>query len=58
MRLLDLSARRALVTGASQGIGLALARDVGRLGLAVVEVSGGLGLVVAVTDYEGGGGWV
>jgi gluconate 5-dehydrogenase len=36
LKLFDLTGRRALVTGSSQGIGLALARGVGQAGAAVV----------------------
>ena len=67
MGLFDLSGKRALITGASQGIGLALAkglaeagaevvlngRDAGRLAGAVAEVPGARGLAFDVTDYKG-----
>ncbi|MES2433504.1 MAG: SDR family oxidoreductase [Pseudomonadota bacterium] len=67
MGLFDLTGKRALITGASQGIGLALARglaeagaavvlngrDAGRLDRAVAEVPGARGLVFDVTDYAG-----
>ena len=36
LKLFDLTGRRALVTGSSQGIGLALARGVGLAGASVV----------------------
>jgi gluconate 5-dehydrogenase len=36
LRLFDLTHRTALVTGSSQGIGLALARGLGRAGASVV----------------------
>jgi gluconate 5-dehydrogenase len=62
----DLTGRRALVTGSSQGIGLALARglaeagaqvvlngrDVGKLEAAAAEVPGAETLAVDVTDHE------
>lgn len=65
MGLFDLSGKRALVTGASQGIGLALAkglaeagaavvlngRDAGRLEFAVAQVPGARGLAFDVTDH-------
>ena len=65
MGLFDLSGKRALITGASQGIGFALAkglaeagaavvlngRDAARLAAAVAEVPGARGLVFDVTDY-------
>ncbi len=66
MGLFDLTGKRALITGASQGIGLALAkglaeagaavvlngRDAGRLEAAVAQVSGARGLAFDVTDYK------
>ena len=66
MGLFDLTGKRALITGASQGIGLALAkglaeagaavvlngRDAGRLEKAVAEVPGARGLAFDVTDYK------
>ena len=66
MGLFDLSGKRALITGASQGIGFALAkglaeagaavvlngRDSARLAAAVAEVPGARGLVFDVTDYK------
>lgn len=66
MGLFDLSGKRALITGASQGIGLALAkglaeagaevvlngRDAGRLAAAVATVPGARGLAFDVTDYQ------
>ncbi len=65
MGLFDLGGKRALITGASQGIGLALARglaeagaavvlnarDAGRLELAVAQVPGARGLAFDVTDH-------
>ena len=36
LKLFDLTGRRALVTGSSQGIGLALARGVGLAGASLV----------------------
>lgn len=66
MGLFDLSGKRALITGASQGIGLALAkglaeagaevvlngRDAGRLAAAVAAVPGARSLAFDVTDYQ------
>lgn len=65
MGLFDLGGKRALITGASQGIGLALAkglaeagaavvlngRDVARLDWAVAQVPGARGLAFDVTDF-------
>ncbi|MFC3180777.1 SDR family oxidoreductase [Cypionkella sinensis] len=66
MKLFDLTGKRALITGASQGIGFALAkglaeagaevvlngRDQARLDAAVAQVPGARGLVFDVTDYK------
>ena len=63
--LFDLHGRRALVTGSSQGIGLALAhglaargaavvlngRDAGKLGVAAAGIAGARQLAFDVTDY-------
>ncbi|MDO5641581.1 MAG: SDR family oxidoreductase [Paracoccus sp. (in: a-proteobacteria)] len=65
--LFDLTGRRALITGSSQGIGLALARglagagahvvlngrDETRLAAAVAEIPGALALPFDVTDHDG-----
>jgi gluconate 5-dehydrogenase len=65
MKLFDLTGKRALITGASQGIGFALAkglaeagaavvlngRDPARLEAAVAQVPGARGLAFDVTDY-------
>jgi len=67
MKLFDLSGRRALVTGSSQGIGLALAKGLAEAGATVVlngrnaeklagaaaQVPGAQSLVFDVTDHAG-----
>ncbi|MFP5076980.1 SDR family oxidoreductase [Rhizobium sp. YIM 134829] len=66
IQLFDLTGRRALVTGSSQGIGLALARglaaagaevilngrDAGKLEAALAEVPGATTLAFDVTDHQ------
>ncbi|GLS88208.1 gluconate 5-dehydrogenase [Cypionkella aquatica] len=66
MKLFDLTGKRALITGSSQGIGLALAkglaeagaevvlngRDAARLALAVAQVPGGRGLEFDASDHK------
>lgn len=66
VQLFNLSGRRALVTGSSQGIGLALARglaaagadlvlngrDAGKLAAAAAEILGATTLAFDVTDHE------